>query len=796
MTGAGFSVDALSSSGRPIPLPRMLRDLLWEIAFPGEDVDDHSTLSEVFQVSVTRDSRGTERVLRESLTVSPDSLSEAYRIWFSMPWSIHYTLNLDDLDQAAEGRFDLRRRIRPISGLSWDLPPTPELLSVHLNGLLDDFPDVVFSDQQYGKRAAGSDPWYAHLVTELASHSIVFVGTTLDEPPLWSHIELRGRKTGQRELRPRSYLVTPSLSRARAAILESYNVIWIEMTHDQFALEILHDLLPAVEDGFSIVTRTRGTAGSHLIERVGGLRGQTHEDPRSFLLGREPDWSDVESGFAIEREYDVSLRDTAESQEGGILLVTGTAGSGKSSSLLRVALAMETDGRDVGVLNLDTDLGFARIRELVREANLDVLVIDDADEFNTMTGPLLRNISTDNPQMLLIAAMRSTRFEHLGVLGHLAGIAVSELPVPHLEDSDIDLLIDALDRANRLGVLRGRPLNEQRAVFQRQANRQLLVAMMEATSDERFEDKVRKECTELPQELAEVYATIALATSFRQYLTSSEVLLSIGDSSNEALNRIQRLINAKLVVKTAGDQLRVRHRVIADRVIDHYRVEGSLGEVLRGLMFAMATCVGPSISRLSRPWRILKRLLSHELMIRLSAGNLEVPRAAYDEVENLLTNEPHYWLQRGRFETEAGDPVRAQNFCDQARGLAPDDPLVKTGWAAITLRRAADHPGAPGAADRVAQALDELESAIAERGKRDAYPYHVIGSQGLRWARRAPMGRDVKVAFYEFLRSCLKEGRAFHAESRELSQLSEDIEHDYLMLAVPPDTNSPGGQLN
>ena len=100
--------------------------------------------------------------------------------------------------------------------------------------------------------------------------------------------------------------------------------------------------------------------------------------------------------------------------------------------------------------------------------------------------------------------------------------------------------------------------------------------MIEATSDERFDDKVHEECDELPLELSQVYATIALATGFRQYVTLAEVLLSVGDSSNEALDQIQRLVNAKSVVRTEPNQLRVRHRVIADKVVDHYRVAGVL----------------------------------------------------------------------------------------------------------------------------------------------------------------------------------------------------------------------------
>jgi len=282
VSGAGFSAGALSTAQEPLPLPSALRDLLWDVAFPGEAPDEGSTLAEVFQVAASRRRQDTERVIREALTVDPDSLSETYRIWFSLPWSIHYTLNLDNLDMAAGRRFDLPRRIKSISGLRWDLPVSGDLVSVHLNGVLDDFPDVVFSAQQYARRAAGADPWYAHLIADISSHAVVFVGTTLNEPPLWSHVELRGLKRGHRELRPRSYLVTPALSRARAAMLEQFNVVWVPMTQEEFANEILASLVDDARPGFDIVARDRTTEPTSLVQSIADLRGGTHEDARSF----------------------------------------------------------------------------------------------------------------------------------------------------------------------------------------------------------------------------------------------------------------------------------------------------------------------------------------------------------------------------------------------------------------------------------------------------------------------------------------------------------------------------------
>jgi hypothetical protein len=56
---------------------------------------------------------------------------------------------------------------------------------IHLNGTLGDVPDgVTFSVTQYAQRLPGSDPIYRRLSAELLTSPFVFVGTSLDEPPL------------------------------------------------------------------------------------------------------------------------------------------------------------------------------------------------------------------------------------------------------------------------------------------------------------------------------------------------------------------------------------------------------------------------------------------------------------------------------------------------------------------------------------------------------------------------------------------------------------------------------------
>ena len=80
-----------------------------------------------------------------------------------------------------------------------------------------------------------------NFASDLLCRPVVIIGTRLDEPPLWQHVEYRRRHGGRglRELRPRSYLVTPRLDRARKALLADLNIHWIPMTGEEFTSQVL-----------------------------------------------------------------------------------------------------------------------------------------------------------------------------------------------------------------------------------------------------------------------------------------------------------------------------------------------------------------------------------------------------------------------------------------------------------------------------------------------------------------------------------------------------------------------------
>lgn len=200
---------------------------------------------------------------------------------------------------------------------------------------------------------------------------------------------------------------------------------------------------------------------------------------------------------------------------------------------MRLALSYHAAGKDVQWLNLESELSLRGIRDAVKVSGAAVLVIDDADIFGDSTGPLLSEIASDNEDLVLLAAVRSTRYERLRIAAHLRDTSSLQLTIPNLDDGDIELMLDALSRANRLGKLAGVPHAEQVEAFRRRANRQLIVALIEATFDERFDEKINRECDEIGPDAGAVYATIALATHLRHYVTTDEVLASVGAGNSK-----------------------------------------------------------------------------------------------------------------------------------------------------------------------------------------------------------------------------------------------------------------------
>ena len=684
--GAGFSLAATNvSRTSAIPSVEELKKALWNLCFPGEEYSSSASLQNLYESGLRLHKKDTGDLLRGLLTVDSETLPEWYGSYFTMPWARIYTLNIDDLPRAASRRFALPRELHLISALRdhYDAPPhtgKPVLEVVHLNGDIDGIPDqVTFSTTQYAERLARPEPWYVRVVADLVSRPFVFVGTQLDEPALWQHIELRRQRGGRgvRELRPRSYLIVPSLDAARRSLLAEYNVDWLPLDAKAFEAQVLSELESVREPGLRTLQRQTGVSPFELrsiplVSTLANFPAQASE----FLIGEHPIWADIHDGRAVVRRCDedvwLHVRDTSTFKDPkGVVVVTGTAGSGKSTELMRIALRLNAEGHSVGWLDSEGSLSPHEIRVGMRSTDAPaVLIIDDADMYGSELSSMIRELCLRPPYPLILVGVRSGRVDIVLHEKLLREVPVKEFAMPPLADSDIDNLLDVLDRENRLGLLRGKSRDEQRAAFRDQAGRQLLVAMIQATSGLRFEEKAVEELADLGDG-ARAYGLVAVASAYRFGLQRNEILLGLGESTNATLNTIDMLIRRHIVRVGHDGGIWARHRVIAEVIRDELQKLGTIKELLHGLAHVAATQVTPTLPRSARPWRLLRQVINHDFLIRVIGA--DAGRNLYGELEGLLRWDYHFWLQRGSLEVEVGDLDLAENFLNQARALAPTD---------------------------------------------------------------------------------------------------------------------------
>lgn len=775
-TGAGFSYSARNVVGGRPPLGKGLRTALWEVAYPSDEFDDQSDLGDLFDVAMRTAATKTVDLLRSLFSIDRASLPEMYKDYLSLPWYRIYTLNIDNLIDAAQRQFQLPHEISVLTGRRDELPAPDKLSAIHLNGRLDDLPDVTFSAPQYGERTANVDVIYPNFVREIASHPTVFIGTELNEPTLWHHVAKRGAKGPGRELRPKSFLVIPSMPAPRKALLGQYNVKHVPMDAEEFWEAFV---APAAKSA-----RPRAkhpSPASNPYESVSEVRARPVESPADFLLGREPDWGDVQgSGFAVPRVFEETVLQDIESELPEAVFFTGTAGSGKSTSLRRAALHAEAGGMRVLWLRRSASQSVGQLLRAASDQKADVVAIDQAERFGRRGFELIGGLI--DLKVRVLASFSSSSFDDLGVERQFGDHRVKTVVTPLLDDLDIHALLSALERARRLGRLASLTEEQRFREFKKRSHRQLLVAMLEATSGEKFEDKIARECTELNPELQLAYAATALATSNRYSLGTEDLLAIVSDVSTSGLSIIDRLERQHLLLPKESAHYVLRHPLVAQQVVSYYRNSGQLAEAIARLAFVMASKFYVNMPRTPQR-RLLTSLISHEYLKQNFDGVIEV-RELYQELEPLLDHEADYWLQRGSYELECGDMPLAENFLGQALSLSEKSTMVRTEWAYLMLKRACAAPNDDRSHERADEGVDILLDVIEKSGRTSPHTYVVLGRSVVDWCKRAPLQPSAKKDLLSIVRRTLRDGEKFHPGNRHFRAAVDEVERAYLGLAT------------
>jgi len=771
-----------------------LAQILWEIAFPGQAFVREDRLGDIFEVAQRQNSHRVQEVLEANLKIDSSSIPNWYRPYMHGPWHRVYTTNFDNFWDVAPLVDPNARQLVAVSAIEDEpIPSNTHGEVVHLNGRLDEYPHITLSPKQYGERSISFDKWYSLLIQDMFGHPVIFIGTELDESLLWGYMAERRQRTNRSgEHRPKSFLVAPSISPSKRAILSELNVVYLEATAEEFSILVLDEMSKEMKLGSDVLNdrRLRPTSTA-IIEDVSLLRNTPeppHFEPTEFLKGRMPTWNDIQSGFMVERDSDKDLDNEIATMDKRILVVTGTAGTGKTCSLLQAAAKLQEQGHRTMWFSASehSELRHHQLLERIRTAKPEYLFIDDGDAFGKSSGYFITQASKNDVELKIVVGVRANRIPNSGLEPRT--IDAAEVTIPGLTDSDIELLIDALDSANRLGFLKGKNRDQQRRIFRKNFDRQLLVALLEATSGERFEDLIKQECQELQSPAFDIYATASLVTSLGMSTSRDEILLAVQNSGADSVGQLQRLIDRRLILCDDRGLVRARHRVIAEQSVDYLRSSGHLAHIIEGIVFALATKLGPGHNTNTREHKLLVKLINHETLIR-QLGDTEKIRPIYSSVEDLLNSDSHYLLQRGSFEVEKGNTTEAKNFLAQAKSLAPDDVFVQTEWAYMLMVEACSDldQGLLSHRQHADEAFAELYDAIETHGERNTHPFHILARQGTKWVVAAGLSNEERARYLAQILEVTRKGMKLHPESSVLRAIEPEVERLYLLTGAKPD---------
>lgn len=701
----------------------------------------------VFDAAMHRSPKLLREQLQRVFTVDRGALPERYRTWLTLPWHRIYTLNIDDIDAAVSEAPGARLQI--LSALS----STPGVVRedatavVHLNGTLVEFPEVTFTPADFASRTVSIDPWYEEFVADLISRPVVVVGSVLDESPLWHYLEQRGGRGGGKELRPRSWLVSPHLDVARRAMLRGLNIEHLAMSEEEFFNTVLASAAPRL---IAAREATRSANKDNALLDVARSIQKASAGDAGFLLGATPTWGDVTNGYAATFEFDQTLSDEIEGLSSGTISVIGSAGSGKTTSLMRAASVLSAAGNSVLWLDRETEI---RSSDLIREVQArepDYLFIDDLDRFSDHARQLLTGLHGASDALVVVTGTRSGRYVNLGYDRRLS-LDVT-LEQSRLTDGDAEALLDELGRGRRLGALVTLNRREQINQITKRADRQLLVTLIEATSGRRFTEKIAEECRSLSGVEQALYGVACTALwADNKPLSKRDLLFAAQRSAepNATLAALTRLTDAHLL-RVENGRLRPRHRVVAESAVDFFRAERLLGSWITDLIFLTASHYDLHNMKRSRYGRLLIRLISHN-QLRTQLGDVETVRRVYGAAEAWLEKDPHFWLQRGSFETDHGDLPAADNYLRQAYALAPDDWFVDTAWAMLQLKKAVQEPMRADAHVLAEEALELLIPIMKNSDLESPHTFAVYQIWGLKWLRSANLGTQEEASLRDDL---------------------------------------------
>lgn len=814
--GSGFSRDATNTLGEKFPTGYGLGEKLWN--FLGYSGDyDKTSLPEMYQAFVNAGIKKTKKIDFLQNNLLSENIPEYYNSICIPHWYKIYTLNIDDILNKV-----YRRNNKKVQDVIF---PKDEYIDrdisldstnvVYLHGKLPCNPeDIVFSTKQYAKAQLSHQPLYGQFVYDYATKPTIFVGTDLNEPLFERYIEAREGRDGYAERRPKSFLISPSISPVKADNLRNqYNVHHIEGTTETFLewIKSIANELPSKEsilrDTFPNLLCIIQYADLTQIstKSINEFARSFNRVPTEFkikgnrsgyLMGASPTWDDIHRELDIPRSITKSLfdyteekiNDNTQNSKINVINIIGSAGSGKSTITKRLCLQLSQNGRTVFLTFSDFIPRVDYIYDVISAIKERVvLVFDDVKNVLPQIINIVKECNKLDKPPIFIISIRSNHYDKLNYYIDSELVEKIDFKIPDLDDIEIGNLIEKLGKNNLLGVLQGKTPSERFKEFKYKAKKQILIAMREATRGMSFDEIIKDEFDQItPKEAQTLCLCVAINTELG-YTNSVQDFVGFSKvSHSEALNYLDTILAGTIIwVGNNNDRFILRHRILADFLIKYCADIDMLKEAYIRVLSILA----PELKKNSGPSRkfnLYKSLINHQTLYSKFKNDIECARNVYDSVSSFFNTDSQYWLQYGSLEVEGngGNINLAENYLDQAESISPNNPHIKNAKCNLYYRKSYYASDLIYAREYEVKATNLAKEQLLLVGKDDHHIHHIYCKGSYYYITKWIIDKSEKSDKLKELMKIIDNSIKIHPRDKKLEAAKEAITRSYLQIGV------------
>ena len=517
-----------------------------------------------------------------------------------------------------------------------------------------------------------------------------------------------------------------------------------------------------------------------------GIQSPQPKKLGSFFLGDEPTWDDIREGLDGAREVNERflklLLDPSERSQ--TVVLHGPAGGGKSTTLMRVAFLLAQSGKAVYFANARHRLDFRSIGLIARGLEVGQRLYVFADNLATHLDSIVDSLNElkNSTNLTCVFADRSNNY--YSRMPALRELQPHELRMPDLVRSDVNSILDRLEKFKFLGVLKTMPRPRQVKEFLDRASKQLLVAMREATSGKGFERILRDEFDGLPPEAQLAYAICSLAVHAGARGVHTRHLTGCLGNSILAQHAIQNQLFGVLVrVSESSPMLKPRHPLIAKWVVREIAPIPLKEEAIRLILVQVSSEIMPNeIRKRSDPYLAYRGLINYDyLRDNIGGDNVKVFNV-YDFLKDYYHNDFLFWLQYGRAYAADRRYDVAENYINQSLAIRPNNHQALHFLGVIYLKQATESNPPFAGQDKASEGIQLLNEQILTRGVDDAYPYSAYLTHVARWYSHA--GTLIPQRHWEELRRVAETALNRFPNDDSVRNAANEVERKYLRRVV------------